>query len=100
MQKKSDYKGKKRLQRISELYKYCKDHCFFQSYPSGIIISKDIIENELTELFEKADYFFFRTNYKCDSEWLYIRPKGKYAIIEHEGTYESLPVSYEKLKNK
>ncbi|MBU3076049.1 MerR family transcriptional regulator [Clostridium estertheticum] len=93
------FTGKKRLQKISELYKYCKDHCFSQSYPNGIIISKDTIENNLTELFEKANYFFFKTDDGCDSEWLYIKPKGKYAIIGHEGSYESLPASYEKLKN-
>ncbi|MBU3175313.1 MerR family transcriptional regulator [Clostridium estertheticum] len=91
--------GKKRLKKVSELYKYCTDNNFVQSYPNGIILSKDTIENGLTELFEKADYFFFKTDYRCDSEWLYIKPKGKYVISGHEGPYESLPDSYEKLKN-
>lgn len=90
---------KKCLSKVSELYKYCMKHYQINALPTGIIVSKNSLENGLSELFDKADYYCCKIDYKCDSEWLYIKPKGKYAVIDHKGTYESIPDSYEILKD-
>lgn len=91
---------KKCLSKISDLYKYCLNHCLIDAWPTGIIISKNSLETyEQIELFKNADYFFCKIDYRYDSEWLYIKPKGKYAVIDHKGSYESMPATYEKLKD-
>lgn len=90
---------KKRLHKISDLYRYCTNHNLIKGFPTGIIINKNDIESVLIEPFEKADYFFCKIDYRCDSELLYIKPKGKYAVIYQKGSYESIFASYEKLKD-
>lgn len=91
--------SKERHLKISDLYKYCMNHGLIDALPSGIIISKNTLENGFSGLFEKATHFFCKIDYRYDVEWLYIKPKGTYAVIAHKGTYESMPASYEKLKD-
>lgn len=87
---------KERLLKISDHNEYCREHSLIGALPAGIIVSKAAVESGLSGLFE-AEYFFNRIDHRSDSERLHVKPKGRYAVIDHRGSYESVPASYEKL---
>lgn len=51
---------------------------------------------------EAGDYretnYFIKIKDKHESDQLFIKPKGTYAMINHKGNYESMDTSYEQLK--
>lgn len=87
---------KERVLKIYDQYKYCFENNLICALPTGSIISKNNIKNGI---YDKPDYFFSQINYKYESEWLYIKPNGKYAIIDHKGPYKNISASYEKLRD-
>ncbi len=91
---------KQDVQRMGEHYIYCTVHQIAYEYPVGTIITKSHIEQGI---YNKPDYYFNKlTDRLTDSinnERVHIRPKGKYAVINHKGSYGSLPESYEILCN-
>ncbi|MBZ9607266.1 GyrI-like domain-containing protein [Clostridium estertheticum] len=42
---------------------------------------------------------YIKINSNIHNEYLYIKPKGTYACINHKGSYESSSTSYYKLLN-
>lgn len=80
--------------KTNKPYKYCLENGLYEGLPVGFIMHKDKL-NTVQEM--KPDYFFFQINYKHDCEQLYIKPKGKYAVIDHKGSYESTASSYKML---
>lgn len=90
---------KKRLHRISDLYKYCTRQNLMAGLPSGIITDKAFLENDMCDPFEKADYYFCKVDRNCKDEHLYFKPEGQYVIIDHKGSYEDIIHSYKKLKD-
>ena len=88
--------SRKRVQKIYEQFQYCVEHGFFAALPTGFIISKGNIESGQ---YHKPDYLFNVINGRCDSEFLFEKPAGKYAIIDHKGSRENISASYEKLKS-
>lgn len=91
--------SKKRLYKISELYKYCTYQNFMIGLPTGIIINKQTLKKDLYVPFEKADYYFCMIDSCCKNEHIYLKPEGQYAIIDHYGSYEDITHSYKKLTN-
>jgi effector-binding domain-containing protein len=61
--------------------------------------SSRICKSSVEEGVYDPDYYSNKISYKHNSELLYIKPKGNYLIMNHKGSYESLPASYEKLKS-
>lgn len=78
-----------------EQYRYCTEHDLFDSMPIGFIIGHASLE---AGEYDHADYFFSVSSCRYDSEWLLVKPAGKYAVIDHEGSYENIPAAYETLK--
>jgi len=87
---------KDHILKICELYSFNIEHCLCNELPVGYIISKDKLKKGICE---KVDYFFSRINHKFESQWLHVKPKGKYAIIVHKGPCESKSASYKKLED-
>lgn len=88
---------KKRLQKISDLYKYCSRQYLMEGLPAGVIVNKNAFEEGFQGLFERADYYFCKISCKSNHELLYIKPKGKYVVIDYKGSYESISDSYKEL---
>lgn len=86
---------KDKIEKIYDQYKYCVDTNQINGLPTGVIINKYNIE---IGQYDTLEYFFSIMNCKYNNEWLYIKPKGKYAIIDHKGSYENKAVSYNMLK--
>lgn len=84
-----------RVQKIYEQYHYCEEHDLFMALAVGFIISKSSLEKAQ---YQNADYFFCITDNRFDSEFLHVKPAGRYAIVDHQGPREHISVSYEKLK--
>lgn len=78
-----------------EQYRYCVEHNLFDALPTGFIINKNNLEDGK---YDRADYFFSVINRRYDNEFLYVKPAGKYVIIDHKGPRENISASYEKLK--
>lgn len=87
--------NRKRVQKIYEQYHYCGEHDLFMASATGFINSKSNLENGQ---YHNMEYFFCITDSRCDSQFLHVKPAGKYAIIDHEGPREGISASYEKLK--
>lgn len=83
------------MQRIYDQYHYCEQSNIFTAFAVGFVVNKDNIKNGE---YYHAEYFFCTTNKKHNCESLYIKPAGRYAIIDHEGPRDTLAGSYEKLK--
>lgn len=86
---------RERILKAYDQYRYCIEHDLFDALPTGFIISKANLENRQ---YDKKSYFFSVTTNKYDSELLFIKPAGKYAMIVHEGPYEEISASYDNLK--
>lgn len=81
--------------KTNERYKYCLEHGLYEALPAGFITNKNNLD-KIQSI--KPDYFFFQINSRHDCEQLYIKPKGKYAVIDHKGSYESMASAYDTLK--
>lgn len=86
---------KEQILKTYEQYHYCVEHDLFDTLPTGFIIRKANLE---AGQYNRAAYFFSVIGCRYDSELLFVKPAGKYAIIDHEGSYENISASYEKLK--
>lgn len=89
-----DDNEKKRMEKIHKHYRHCLDKGLSETLTSGFIKSKDSIEDGY---FEEADSFFCEISQKSDSGMLFIKPKGRYAVLDHQGPYDTIPVSFERL---
>lgn len=84
---------RERMNKLRLLLDYLADNNLGDEYPlSSIILKKHLEENQLIE-----DYYCSRLSESIDSEYLFIKPRGKYAIITHKGSYETIKDSYKKL---
>lgn len=86
---------KDHVRKIYRIFDYCDEHNIEYDFPIGSIICKTNLEEGIYD----PDYYCNKIGYKHNTDLLYIKPKGKYVIMIHKGSYESLPASYEKLKS-
>ncbi|MEK4349148.1 MerR family transcriptional regulator [Paenibacillus sp. FSL P4-0184] len=92
----SKEKGEKdHVRKVYRIFDYCDEHHLEYDFPIGSIICKSSLEEGDYD----PDYYCNKINEKHNGELLYIKPKGKYLIMNHKGSYETLPASYEKLKS-
>lgn len=80
--------------KVQEHISYCRKNYYNDEFPIGEII---LLENLQRGLFERK-YFCSKIDHKADSDHLFIKPEGIYAVLFHKGAYETLPDAYYKLK--
>ena len=85
---------KERIRRINTHYRYCLDKGLSETLTSGFINNKASIENRR---FNNADSYFCEVSRKSKSEMCFVKPKGKYAVLDHQGGYDTISESFEKL---
>ncbi|MGV8905763.1 MAG: MerR family transcriptional regulator [Acetobacterium sp.] len=82
-----------RMNKLRLLLDYLADHNLGDEYPLSSIILKDHLKENLFI----EDFYCSRLSESIDSEYLFIKPQGRYAIITHKGSYETIKDSYKKL---
>lgn len=87
---------KEDIKKMGEHYEYCAAHHIELTYPSGTIIVKADLENQI---YNKPAFFYNKLGKKQRGEKVHIKPRGQYAVINHKGGYDMLPSSYETLVN-
>lgn len=87
---------KEDVKNMGEHFDYCVDHHIEYTCPSGIIIGKDYLERGI---YNKPEFFFNKLLKKQKGEKVHIKPRGKYAVMNHKGGYDMLPKSYGVLAN-
>lgn len=81
---------RERINKLRLLLDYLADNNMGDEYPLGTIVLKE----HLNEKHLKEDYYSSRLSERVDSEYLFIKPQGRYAIITHKGSYETIADSY------
>jgi DNA-binding transcriptional MerR regulator len=87
---------KETMEKMKEHFDYCKAIDVFGEFPIGAILKK---ENIKRGFYSNLDYYSSRISKKVESDRLYIKPKGLYAVMIHKGDYNRLKETYEKLIN-
>jgi len=85
-----------RVCKINKQFLYCMENCLLDIFPSGFIINRHNVEKGL---YHEAEYFFCKLMKKYNADWLFVKPQGKYAVLAHKGSYDTIPASYQKLKD-
>ncbi|OOM15958.1 MerR family transcriptional regulator [Clostridium saccharobutylicum] len=80
--------------KMQEHISYCRKNYYYNEFPLGEII---LFENLKRGIFERK-YFCSKIDHKANSEYLFIKPAGTYAVLFHKGAYETLPHAYHKFK--
>lgn len=76
---------------ISEHLEYCREHHLCEELPLGTIIKKEnVCQKKYTE-----DLYYVVLNCFIDDERYHHKPKGLYAMILHEGYYDTIDESFE-----
>lgn len=81
---------------LKELLMYVEQTDFLSDYTMGSIVTREDLK---TKSFLKNRATFIIINQKIEHEYFKKTPSGKYAVIFHHGTYETIASSYEKLLN-
>jgi DNA-binding transcriptional MerR regulator len=89
-----DENEKDRIAKIFEQYKYCLGQGISQTLPAGFIIEKSNLEKNI---FDNPDFYFCEISSLNDDLLLHTKPKGRYAVINHRGSYDNIVSSAEKL---
>ena len=82
------------LKGIGNHLQYCLLHDY-NFHVGEIILEKDIEQGIFRE-----SYYYSHIENKADDERLFIKPKGRYAVMYHQGDYDSLYKTYENMKNQ
>lgn len=85
---------KKRIMIICEHIQYCKENHYGDEFLVGTIIKKEHLEKDNY----LEDYYASKLEKEVESKYFYEKPAGIYAMLEHRGSYEALPISYQRLK--
>ncbi|MFS0869091.1 MerR family transcriptional regulator [Paenibacillus xylanilyticus] len=72
----------------------CESDQINYEFPLWTIVSQDHFEADQYY----PDYFGNKTEATIEGESVFIKPAGLYAVMEHRGSYESMPVTYALLK--
>ncbi len=76
--------------KLSEHREYCENHFIDCEFPIWTILGKDRLESG--DYY--ADYIANRLKTPIPGERMIIKPKGRYVIMNHRGSYETMPVTY------
>lgn len=80
--------------KLSEHRDYCEKYYIDHEFPIWTILSKD--------RFESGDYYpdyiANKLNTPITVEKMLIKPEGFYAVMDHKGSYESMPQTYSIIK--
>ncbi|MCR8658650.1 MerR family transcriptional regulator [Paenibacillus endoradicis] len=88
-----DSSEKDHVRKIYQIFDYCDEHNIDYDFPIGSIINKTSLEEGVYD----PDYYCNKISYRHNNKLLYIKPQSKYLIMNHKGSYESIPASYKKL---
>lgn len=83
------------VKKIHQNIDYCVENNIEIWYPIGSVFTKIQFESGNCK---KPTYYFNKLYVPFNDERVLVKPKGNYAILNHKGSYESLPLSYEKLR--
>lgn len=87
---KGDLADHERATKIQEHKQYCMKNGIREEFPLGTLVLKEhLLAGNYTE-----DYYFTKLDHKIKSSRLYHKPAGLYAVICHEGPYQTLDDSY------
>lgn len=76
---------------ISEHLEYCREHQLCEELPLGTIIQKEnVCQKEYIE-----DLYYVVLDRFIDDPRYYHKPQGLYAVILHEGYYDTIDASFE-----
>ena len=89
-------KEKERMEKIYRHYRFCLDKGLSETLTSGFITKKCNL-GLISRHYYEADHFFCEISQKYDSDLFFTKPKGKYAIMYHQGPYDTIADTYEKL---
>lgn len=81
---------------MKDLFKEIDEKNIFYTYQMGVIISQDALTQKR---YTSSKYVFLPLSKKEHKITTHKREKGLYAVIYHQGTYEDIGNSYEKLLN-
>lgn len=82
------------LKGIGNHLQYCLLHNY-NFHVGEIVLEKDMKQNIFRE-----SYYYSHIENKVDDERLFIKPKGKYAVMYHQGNYDSLYQTYQDMKKQ
>lgn len=85
---------KEQMHKIGKHFKYCIGKRLSKSLISGFIKSKATIKSRD---FTYDDSYFCEISHITKSKKLFVKPKGRYAVLYHQGTYDTISLTYEKL---
>lgn len=80
---------------ISDFLEDCEENLICDDIPVGsIILYDDLLDKNFCESF-----YCIKIQNNASVSNVHIKPKGKYAVIYHKGSYQSMPNGVEKLLN-
>ena len=85
---------KVRMGKINKHYRHCLDKGLSETLTSGFINNRSSIENRR---FFDADSYFCEISHKSKSDMFFIKPKGRYALLDHQGYYDTIANTFNKL---
>ena len=83
-----------RLEIIIKHYRYCLGKGISETLMSGFIINQaNVIEKRVND----ADGFFCEISFRPKNDILVIKPKGRYAVLDHQGSYDTIHLTFDRL---
>ncbi|WP_150271269.1 MerR family transcriptional regulator [Paenibacillus tepidiphilus] len=81
--------------KLSRHRTYCEENLIVHAFPVCTIMRKENFEAEVYF----PNYIANKLPAAAAGEHVFERPEGLYAMMDHRGSYESMPVSYGQMKN-
>lgn len=82
------------LQGIGNHLQYCLLHDY------NFHVGEIVLEKNIKQGIFRESYYYSLIKNKVDDERLFIKPKGNYAVMYHQGSYDSLYKTYQNMKNQ
>lgn len=80
--------------KLSEHRDYSEKHLILHEFPLWSILSKERFQDE----HYYPNFIAYKLISPIQTKKMVTRPKGKYAVLDHIGSYESMPSTYATLK--
>ena len=90
---KKDMSDREMMAYVSKHLDYCHQHQLSEELPLGSIID----QQQLKEKDYRESRYYVRLANEIEDSHYYLKPQGLYATILHEGFYDTIGESFEKL---
>lgn len=78
------------FQSFGSHFRYCTEH----SLPIGLHIGDIVLQKDIENGIFKESYYYSRLTAPAESDRLFVKPEGYYAIMYHQGSYDRLEEVY------